>query len=111
MKKLFFALAVFYCSAALAGTNDKTTNDLPKISQPGVYQGYTAQQYKGFSYTSHYIIMPDSVLLAADIYLPKHLEKGKKIPTILYLTRYVRSIQAKSPFNLLKDPIFGDIPE
>ena len=80
-----------------------------KISRPGEYLGYSVQQYKGFKYTSHYIVMRDSVLIAADIFLPKHLERGKKLPTILYLTRYVRSIQAKAPFNLLMDPIFGDI--
>ena len=84
-----------------------------KISRPGVYRGYDTVQYSGFKYTSCYIRTRDSVLLATDIYLPKKLEKGKKIPAILYLTRYVRSIQAKFPFNLLIDPIAGsnDIKE
>ncbi len=107
-------MAVSHCldgPRSIRPNGGTTGTGLPKISQPGVYQGYSVQQYKGFSYTSHYIAMPDSVLIAADIYLPKHLEKGKKVPTILYLTRYVRSIRAKSPFNLIKDPIFGDIPE
>ena len=91
----------------LGGTTDT------KISRPGVYRGYDTVQYSGFKYTSCYIHTRDSVLLATDIYLPKKLEKGKKIPAILYLTRYVRSIQAKFPFNLLIDPIAGsnDIKE
>ncbi len=85
--------------------------NLPQLSQPGVYQGYTYAQYKGYTYTSRYIVTRDSILLAADIFLPRHLEKGKKIPVILYLTRYQRTLQAKCPFNLLQDPVFGDISE
>jgi uncharacterized protein len=107
--RFIFVLALLNVNPLYSGV--RSNNQLPKISQPGVYQGYSYPAYKGYNYTSHYITMPDSVLLAADIYLPKHLEKGKKVPTILYLTRYVRSIQARAPFNWLKDPIFGDIPE
>lgn len=85
----------------IGGTTDS------KISRPGIYRGYDTVQYNGFKYTSCYIRTRDSILLAADVYLPKKLEKGKKIPAILYLTRYVRSIQAKFPFNLLIDPVPG----
>lgn len=53
--------------------------------------------------------MHDSVLLAVDVFLPKKLEKGKKIPTILYLTRYVRAIHAKFPFDLIIDPILSTV--
>lgn len=102
-------LWLFLCYSgldAIAGSHD-----LSKISKPGVYQGYSVQHSKGFKYSSHYIVMRDSVLIAADVYLPRHIEPGKKVPTILYLTRYVRSIRAKTPLNLLKDPIFGDTGE
>ena len=86
------------------------TKDIPTtahISRPGFYRGYSTAEYSGYKYSSYYIRTRDSVLLAADVYLPKHLEKGKKIPTILYLTRYVRSIKAKFPFSLIMDPIGG----
>lgn len=113
MKLRYILPIAFLISLAFSMTvyGKGNNSGLPKISQPGVYQGYTVMQYHGFSYTSHYIVMPDSTLIAADIFLPRHLKKGKKVPTILYLTRYVRSIRAKTPFNWIKDPIFGDIPE
>lgn len=85
--------------------------NVPKVSRLGVYQGYTTKDYQGYDYFSKYIPMRDSVMLAADIYLPKKLEKGKKVPTLLYLTRYVRSIRAKFPLSLVKDPVFGVVKE
>src|SRR5579862_5508710 len=103
--RVLLFVAVAHITLLSFATHKGNQQSLPQISQPGVYQGYSFQQYKGYSYSSHYIVTRDSVFLAADIYLPKHLKKGKKVPTILYLTRYVRSIQAKSPFNLLKDPL------
>ncbi|MDB5283875.1 MAG: hypothetical protein JWO06_2950 [Bacteroidota bacterium] len=82
-----------------------------QVSKPGLYKGYSNKDYHGYQYHSLYIPMRDSVLLAVDVFLPKHLEEGKKVPTILYLTRYVRSIEAKPPFNLLKDPVLAAVSE
>jgi putative CocE/NonD family hydrolase len=82
-----------------------------KVSRPGFYRGYSTADYKGFKYTSCYVPMRDSVRLAVDIFLPQKLAKGKKIPTILYLTRYVRSIQARFPFSLFMDPILAVVDE
>jgi putative CocE/NonD family hydrolase len=98
---LFVFLSVTFCQAKHKPTETTTT----KISRPGFYRGYDSVQYHGFKYSNCYVRMRDSVLIATDIFLPKKLEKGKKVPTILYLTRYVRSIQAKIPFNLFIDPI------
>ena len=78
-----------------------------KISELGEYAGYTTADYKGFDYHSEYLEMRDGIKLAADICLPKKLEKDKKIPTILYLTRYVRSFETKFPFSLLSKTLFG----
>ena len=80
-----------------------------KISELGEYAGYTTADYKGFDYHSEYLKMRDGIKLAADICLPKKLEKDKKIPTILYLTRYVRSFETKFPFSLLSKTLFGQI--
>lgn len=82
-----------------------------KLSSPGVYQGYTQPEYKGFKYHSLYLTMRDSTKIATDVFLPKKLEPGKKIPTVLYLTRYVRSLRAKFPLNLIKHPVLVVVPE
>jgi uncharacterized protein len=80
-----------------------------KVSALGQYSGYTTADYKGFNYHSEYLEMRDGIQLAADICLPEKLEKDKKIPTILYLTRYVRSFETKFPFSLLAKTLFGQI--
>ncbi|MBX2903696.1 MAG: CocE/NonD family hydrolase [Chitinophagales bacterium] len=82
-----------------------------KLSAPGVYQGYTKPEYKGFQYSSRYLTMRDSTLIATDIFLPKKLENGKQVPTILYLTRYVRSLRAKFPLTLFVHPLLVVVPE
>ena len=41
--------------------------------------------------------MRDGVRLAVDVYLPKGIKKGAKLPTILYQTRYFRSVQLRGP--------------
>ena len=105
---LSILFSLLFIVAAIASPHHRLPNAYAeKVSRPGFYKGYSTAEYNGFKYTSCYVPMHDSVRLAVDIFLPKKLEKGKKVPTILYLTRYVRSIQAKFPFNLLLDPIGG----
>lgn len=82
-----------------------------KISTFGQYEGYQNKNYKGFTYFSKYIKAKDGTLLAADIFLPKKLRKNEKVPTILYLNRYVRSLKAKFPFRLLKHPVLTVVSE
>lgn len=71
------------------------------FSEPTPYNHEARQDYNRVRKTSHYITMRDSVKIAADVYLPKGLEEGKKVPTILYQTRYWRSIGLIWPFNKL----------
>lgn len=105
-------LLVVSSLAATAGNPKKDPKaPIQKISRPGFYQGYSEAVYKGFNYNSLYLPMRDSVLLAADVFLPKGLKEGDKVPTILYLTRYVRSVQAKFPFSIFKDPILTQVSE
>ncbi len=104
----FVMLVLFVCGYA-AGKKPKTTEPLNPISHPGVYQGYSAPQYKGYTYHSYYIPMRDSILLAIDVFLPKGLEAGNKIPSIVYLDRYVRSVQAKWPFSMFIDPVLTSV--
>lgn len=83
----------------------------PKKSALGIYEGYSQHDYKGFEYASQYLTMRDSVKIAIDVFLPKKAADTEKFPTIVYLTRYVRSLKAKFPFNLLKDPVLAVVPE
>jgi len=70
------------------GWYDPDTVDLPR-----------EQLYKGMNYSSQYLTMRDGVKIAVDLYLPKGLETGKKIPTILRQTRYFRSIELRAPYR------------
>jgi putative CocE/NonD family hydrolase len=59
-----------------------------------------------FKYCSHFIEMKDGVKLAIDLFLPKKIKK--EIPTVLFLTRYVRSFEPKDIIGFV-GPIFGQI--
>ncbi|HXH17664.1 MAG TPA: CocE/NonD family hydrolase [Chitinophagales bacterium] len=104
-----FALLLFYSAAFAGNGNEKSSHE--KVSDLGVYIGYSEPVYKGYSYHSCYVMMPDSVKLAVDVFLPKKAKQGEKFPAILYLTRYGRSLQAKVPFRWLKDPVLVMISE
>lgn len=69
-------------------------------------------EYKAaFDYYSKYVPMSDGVKLAVDVFLPKKLEEGKKVPTVVYFVRYVRTFQLKAFWRGLKDPAFGSVAE
>ncbi|HLP50509.1 MAG TPA: CocE/NonD family hydrolase [Chitinophagales bacterium] len=102
---LLLAIAFFVSVTTHAEKHKKAVVNATQISRPGEYVGFTEPQYKGYKYHSYYVPMRDSVKLAVDVFLPKKLKAGDKVPTILYLTRYVRSVQAKFPFNLFMDPV------
>jgi len=76
------------------------------FSYPTPYNHEALQEYNRVKKTSHYITMRDSVRIAADVYLPKGLDDGETVPTILYQTRYWRSIGLIWPF----DKLFHMIP-
>ena len=58
-------------------------------------------------YHSLYLTMRDGVKIAVDVYLPKDLKEGEKVPTILHQTRYWRSYQANWPFSMFMGNMFG----
>ena len=58
---------------------------------------------------SHYLLMRDSVQLAANLYLPKGLEPNKGIPTILYLTRYIRALEAADVIGWFNPYFYGTV--
>lgn len=108
ISSVLFIFCLIHLSALPPG-GDKTAP--AKVSELGVYKGYAEPVYKGFSYSSQYLTMRDGVKLAADIFLPAKRKENEQFPTIIYLTRYVRSLQAKFPFNLLKNPVLVVVPE
>lgn len=55
--------------------------------------------YEDYSISSIYIPMRDGVKIAATICLPKGLPEGKKIPTLLYQTRYQRTHHLRIPYR------------
>ncbi len=103
-----FVLLSLQTIALPPGPKDDTPE---KVSKVGEYQGYTQPEYKGFKYNSLYLTMRDSVKIATDVFLPKGLKDGEKVPTILYVTRYVRSLKAKWPFSWLKNPVLVVVAE
>lgn len=104
---LVFALSVLLSSAQEnpAKKDKKET----RISRLGEYKGYSESKYKGYDYRSFYHTASDGVRLAVDVFLPKKRTAGEKFPAILYLTRYVRSLEGKAFIKWLRDPILGQI--
>jgi len=56
-------------------------------------------KYKGYIANSTYITVRDGVKIAAEVYLPKGLEKNEKVPAILVQTRYWRAYRFRIPFK------------
>jgi uncharacterized protein len=57
------------------------------------------KDYKGIREMTFYVPMDDGIRLAVNVYLPKGIDKGEKLPTILYQTRYWRAVGFKWPFK------------
>ncbi|HEX8145431.1 MAG TPA: CocE/NonD family hydrolase [Pyrinomonadaceae bacterium] len=55
---------------------------------------------RSVSYSSHYLTMRDGTRIAVDLYLPKALREGERLPTIIQQTRYYRSYVLRWPFSV-----------
>ena len=103
-------LISFHLQASPGDPPDKGgKNAKAKISRLGEYQGYNESNYKGTDYQSLYLAMPDSVKLAIDVFLPKKLEKDKKLPAIVYFVRYGRSLELRKMVKFLGNPFMGHV--
>jgi len=105
IQRILILLVVFMVANAF------TTPPNKKISKLGEYQGYNTSDYKGYSYQSQYVAMPDGVKLATDVFLPKKRQAEEKFPTIIYFVRYVRSIQLKKGWRFLGKPRLAHVPK
>ena len=63
--------------------------------------------YAGIECKSLYLNMRDGVRIAIDVYLPKGLAAGTKLPTLLHQSRYWRAISLRWPLHLLTDGLIG----
>ena len=68
---------------------------------PAPYNYQQNKLYDKITSESFYLTMRDSVQLAVNLYLPKGLPEGEKIPLILYQTRYWRGGDFRWPFSML----------
>lgn len=53
-----------------------------------------------YNYSSRYLTMRDGTRIAVDLYLPKDLKPGERIPAIMLQTRYYRGHRLRKPFGL-----------
>jgi len=105
--KITFLLGFsFFASSFFAQKNKVIPTDIAKVS-PALYDYSQERIYKGLKMKTYYLTMRDGIKIAVDIYLPKGLEKGKKIPAILHQTRYWRSPELRFPFKLFSDGLIG----
>jgi len=65
-----------------------------------------APEFAHIKSSSFYLPMSDGTELAVDLHLPRDLEAGQRIPTILHQTRYWRSLDIRFPFDRFVDGRF-----
>src|SRR5258708_29642830 len=71
-----------------------------------VAPAFSPKLYAPYKYSSRYVTMRDGVKIAVDLYLPKDLKPGEKIPTILRQTRYYRANRLHQPVDWFwNDPV------
>lgn len=101
MRKLLLAISGFIlCSVGYSYVQTDT------ITSEVEFPRYEREmEYKGHKKSSYYVMMDDSVRLAVNVYLPKGLKKGEKVPAVLFQTRYWRAAGVKWPFNMMVDVV------
>jgi uncharacterized protein len=83
------------------------TDSLNVQHGPLPYNYEANMKYKKVVSESMYLTMRDSVKIAINLVLPKGLEAGEKIPTVLYQTRYWRGAKFRFPFSMFLNNFSG----
>lgn len=106
LRALILGIALLLATS-LAGCGG---NEVPPAREPGdaaltVPAPYDPgkPEYKAVRRESRYLTMRDGVKIAIDVYLPKTLPAGAKLPAILHQTRYWRSVDTRWPFSMWMD--------
>jgi putative CocE/NonD family hydrolase len=106
IRSILIALSLFICSFSFAqknkasGVKSYTPSDISTVS-PAPYDYKSQKQFKHYTYSSFYLTMRDGNKIAVEVYLPKGLKEGQKVPTIMHQTRYWRSFQLRWPYSWL----------
>jgi putative CocE/NonD family hydrolase len=66
--------------------------------------------YPGLTWTSQYVPVRDGTRLAVDVYLPKSLPTGIRLPTLLVQSRYWRAMQPAAPLSWFIDDLEEIMP-
>ncbi len=95
------ALTWMLCLVAISSHAQETYVASDATDAPlSAYAYQTGVDEKGIRIESHYLTMRDGVQLAIDVYLPKYLATDERVPTILFQTRYWRSLGFRWPFSM-----------
>lgn len=105
MKHFFLALFLFATLVSLAQKDYQPTDQAVTVPMP--YDYSINKKYKGQKYSSFYLTMRDGNKIAVEVYLPKGLKEGEKVPAIMHQTRYWRSFAARWPFSMFMGNMFG----
>ncbi len=110
MHKHFFTFlcVIFFSTNFSFGQKDKSyiASDIATIS-PAPYDYSGNAKYKSVEIKNLYVTMRDGVKIAVDVYLPKGLEEGVRIPALLHQTRYWRSPDLRWPFSMFTNGLIG----
>ncbi len=90
------ALLLVSCSNAKISVSDRSSKRFPAYEISAVKRSFTKK--------SQYLTVSDGVSLAVDYYVPEGSE-DEQYPTILYQTKYWRSIGINFPFSLFVDEL------
>jgi uncharacterized protein len=71
------------------------------------YQSPDKGKYKKVQRQSVFLTMRDGVRLAVDVWLPKGLGAGERLPCLLHQTRYWRGVELRWPFSAMSDGLLG----
>jgi uncharacterized protein len=71
------------------------------------YRSPDAGHYFKVHKQSLYLPMRDGVELAVDVWLPRGLKPGTRLPALLHQTRYWRGAELRWPFSVLGDGLLG----
>lgn len=105
MRKLLlaiFGLAIGTLGYSFSGTDSDSDSTEVQIQFPDYDR---EMDYKGHKRSSYYVEMDDGIRLAVNVYLPKGLKKGEKVPAVLFQTRYWRAVGLKWPFSAMLDMV------
>lgn len=102
-----FALSLLLLASTFAFGQENNDAADKAVSVPKPYDITENRKFKKVEYSSFYLTMRDGNKIAVEVYLPKGLKEGEKIPTIMHQTRYWRSFEARWPYKWFIGNMFG----